>query len=546
MIQAVVGTRVGPYFLPAYGGVAFSRNEFRWSPRIRRQDGLLRLVPGLGTRAVDRVSDDYPVLIAPGQPGLRVNVTREEIERYSPKKIDVINLETRQFETVLVSDLIAQHGDEYPMVRRIISVMDESGVLRMPPFGWNPKRAVTVVTFEGLVRDTRFIAKMRALLRVLSDKLEMPVDIEFASDGERFYLLQCRPQSSAAAEAAVSVPQDVPRDRVLFSTKRYVSDGRVPNLTHIVYVDPEGYQSLAKRTDLIEVGRAVGRLNKLLPKRRFVLIGPGRWGSRGDIRLGVQVTYSDINHSAMLIEVAARRGSYVPELSFGTHFFQDLVESAIRYLPIFPDDPDTIFDVNFLQTRPSVLAAMLPKYAHLERAIRVIDVAEATGGLTLRVLMNADQEQALGMFAEPEAAQARSLRAVEPAAAPPSYSSDEHSRWRMRMAERIAEEADIDRLGIEAFYVFGSTRNGTAGASSDIDLLVHFAGSYNQRRALMDWLDGWSAALAETNYLRTGRRTPRLLDVHIVTDDDVALRRGYAVKIGAATDAARPLRVRGR
>jgi pyruvate,water dikinase len=66
MIQEVVGNQVGKYFLPSFAGVAFSHNEFRWSPRIEREDGLLRLVPGLGTRAVDRLSDDYPVLLAPG------------------------------------------------------------------------------------------------------------------------------------------------------------------------------------------------------------------------------------------------------------------------------------------------------------------------------------------------------------------------------------------------------------------------------------------------------------------------------------------------
>jgi predicted nucleotidyltransferase len=549
MIQEVVGSRVGPYFFPAYAGVAFSRNEFRWSPRIRREDGLLRLVPGLGTRAVDRVGDDYPVLIAPGQPGLRVNVTREEIERYSPKKVDVINLQTRQFETVMAGELIARFGDEYPIVRKIVSVMDEGGVLRPPPFGWNPEHATAVVTFEGLVRDPRFLAKMRALLRLLSEKLEMPVDIEFAGDGDRFYLLQCRPQSSSGAEMAVTIPQEVPPERVLFQTSRYVSNGVVPDLTHIVYVDPDGYQSLATRAELIDVGRAVGKLNKLLPKRRFVLIGPGRWGSRGDIRLGVQVTYSDINNAAMLIEVAARRGSYVPELSFGTHFFQDLVESEIRYLPIFPSDEHTTFDMEFLRRKPSVLPEMLPQYSQLASALRVIDVGEATGGLLLRVLMNADAEQALGMFDEPQGAplaQGAGTRSRIASAAPPSYSSDEHSRWRMRMVERIAEEADIDRFGIEGIYVFGSTRNGTAGPASDIDLLVHFAGTYDRRRALMDWLDGWSAALAEMNYLRTGHRAKRLLDIHIVTDDDIAKKRAFAAKIGAATDAARPLRVRGR
>ncbi|MCP4460948.1 MAG: pyruvate, phosphate dikinase, partial [Cytophagales bacterium] len=85
LIQEVVGSQIGDYFFPAYAGVAFSNNEFRWSPRIKREDGLIRLVPGLGTRAVDRLSDDYPILIAPGQPGLRANVSLDDIIRYSPQ-----------------------------------------------------------------------------------------------------------------------------------------------------------------------------------------------------------------------------------------------------------------------------------------------------------------------------------------------------------------------------------------------------------------------------------------------------------------------------
>jgi pyruvate, water dikinase len=548
MIQEVVGARVGPYYFPAYAGVAFSHNEFRWSPRIQRADGLLRLVPGLGTRAVDRVSDDYPVLIAPGKPGLRVNVTHEEIERYSPRNIDVLNLESRQFETIAIADLLARYGTSYPIVRQIVSLLDESGVLRPPPFGWDPQRVRPMVTFEGLVRDTPFIPRMRALLRTLSERLETPVDLEFASDGRHFYLLQCRPQSSSVGDAAPMVPQDVPRERILFSTRRYVSNGRVPDLTHIVYVDPDGYLNLATRPELIDVGRAVGRLNKLLPKRRFVLIGPGRWGSRGDIRLGVQVTYSDINNAAMLMEVAARRGSYVPELSFGTHFFQDLVEASIRYLPIFPGEAGVIFDDEFLQTRPSVLAEVLPDYAHLSSAIRVIDVPKSTGGLVLRVLMNADAEQALGMFAVPSSHAALAPPPMVSDLPAPSASAglpEEHSRWRLRMAERIAEEADSARFGVRAMYVFGSSKNGTAGPGSDLDLLVHVSGTDEQRRALKYWLEGWGACLGEMNYLRTGRRLARLLHVHMVTDEEVAQQRGYAVKIGAVTDAARPLRLKG-
>ena len=548
MIQEVVGCRVGPYYLPALAGVGFSKNEFRWSPRIARDDGLLRLVPGLGTRAVDRVADDYPVLVAPGKPGLRVNVTPDEVVRYAPKKIDVINLETRRFETIAITDLLRAHGREYPMVRQIVSVVDDGGILRPVSFGWNPATVTPVVTFEGLTRDTPFITRMQALLRVLRERMETPVDIEFASDGRDLYLLQCRAQSFVADAAPAPIPHDVPTDRVVFATRRFVSNGRVPDLTHIVFVDPDGYHDLATQQDLSDVGRAVGRLNKLLPRRQFALIGPGRWGSRGDIKLGVQVTYSDINNAALLMEVAARRGNYVPEVSFGTHFFQDLVEAAIRYLPIFPGEPDVVFNEGFLRGAPNVLGELLPEYVHLAGALRVIDVPRATGGMVLRVLMNADAEQALGMFAVPAesvtAARAQRAVPIEPASgeAPVSV-PEEHWRWRLAMAERIAADVDPARFGVKAMYVFGSTKNATAGPASDIDLLVHVEAMHEQQQALAIWLDGWSTCLAELNYLRTGRRSQGLLDVHFVTDVDIERQTSYAVKIGAVTDPARPLKV---
>lgn len=546
MIQQVVGTRVGRYYLPAYAGVAFSDNEFRWSPRIGRSDGLVRLVPGLGTRAVDRVSDDYPVLVAPGKPGLRANVTPDEIERYAPRKIDLINLESGQFETIALADLLREHGLDFPAVRQIVSVPDESGVHRPVSFGWDPATARPIVTFEGLLRNTPFVTQMRALLRVLRERLGTPVDIEFACDGRDFYLLQCRPQSSSADAAPVPVPRDVPADRVVFATRRYVSNGRVPDLTYVVYVDPDGYFELPTLAELTDVGRAVGRLNKLLPKRQFVLIGPGRWGSRGNIKLGVRVTYSDINNAAMLMEVAARRGSYVPELSFGTHFFQDLVESDIRYLPIFPGEPDVVFNAAFLRSAPNLLGDLLPEYAHLSNALRVIDVRAATGGSILRVFMNADTEEALGMMTDQPggylSAAPRSFGAHEPPP-PASPPQEEPWRWRLSMAERLAADADPERFGVKAMYVFGSTKNGTARPDSDIDLLVHADTTPAQRVALEYWLEGWSACLAEINYLRTGHRRAGMLTVHIVNSADVEAKTGYAKKIGAAKDPARPLKI---
>ncbi|MBN2367094.1 MAG: nucleotidyltransferase domain-containing protein, partial [Calditrichaeota bacterium] len=91
------------------------------------------------------------------------------------------------------------------------------------------------------------------------------------------------------------------------------------------------------------------------------------------------------------------------------------------------------------------------------------------------------------------------------------------------------------------FYLFGSTKNAIAGPGSDIDIMIHFQGTDEQKKELQTWLEGWSLCLAEMNYLRTGYRSDGLLDIHYVTDEEVQKKSGYAVKIGAVTDAAREL-----
>jgi hypothetical protein len=400
LIQEVVGKKVGKYYLPAFAGVAFSQNEFRWSSRIKKEDGLIRLVLGLGTRAVDRLSDDYPVLIAPGQPGLRVNVSIDEVIRYSPKKIDVINLETRTFETIEIKSLLKNYGNKYPYINKLISVLRDDHLRKPRALGINFKEGDFVVTLEGLLTDTPFIKKVLAILSELEEKYDQPVDIEFAHDGDNFYLLQCRTQSYSGDIKPAEIPDDIPKDKIVFNGNRFISNGVVSNISHIVYVDPQKYSEISNHDDLLSVGEAVGKLNVILPRRRFILMGPGRWGSRGDIKLGVSISYSDINNTSMLIEIARRQKDYVPDLSFGTHFFQDLVEANIKYLPLYPDDESIIFNEEFLTKSKNILPDILPKFDHLSDVIRVIDVPDSTKGKHLKVLMNAITDQAVAVFDE--------------------------------------------------------------------------------------------------------------------------------------------------
>ncbi|MCB1182293.1 PEP/pyruvate-binding domain-containing protein, partial [bacterium] len=534
LIQEVVGRRCGKYFFPSFAGVAFSKTEFRWSPRISREDGLVRLVPGLGTRAVDRTVNDFPVLIVPGQPELRVNVAVDEILRYSPSAMDVINLETNGFETVPVGQLLREVGGRYPGLPLVFSTLRDGRLAKPVSLLIDPEKEHLVPTFDEARRDADFLPQIAGLLRLLEETLQTPVDVEFAHDGEHLYLLQCRPQSQSDAAAPAPIPQDVPADDIVFTANRFVSNAQVEDITHVVYVDPARYGELPTEAAMKAVGRTVGELNKLLPRKRFLLMGPGRWGSRGDIKLGVSVTYADINNTAMLIEIARQTGSYVPDVSFGTHFFQDLVEAGIAYLPLYPDDDDTVFAERFLRGAENMLAGLLPQHADLAEAVRVIDVAAAAEGRVLRILLNADLDRAMAHLAEPgdvpagvpAAPRGRTTRPID------------YWLWRKEMAERIALDVDHVGCGVKHMYLIGSVKNAVAGPASDIDLLIHVDGDEDQRRRLLTWLDGWSRCLSEVNFLRTGYRTDGLLDVHLVTDADIARRSSFAVKIGAVTDAA--------
>jgi len=401
LIQEVVGREAGGMLFPVFAGVAFSRCEMRWSPRIRHTDGMARLVLGLGTRAVDRTVTDYPILVALEQPALRAVQRPEEVYRYSQHEVDVIDLRESQFESLPLADYMRRVGRAIPNMNRIFSIFRDDQILPMVGVLAQLEPDDLVVTFDGLLKSP-FPRELKKMLDLLEEGLGEPVDVEFAHDGEAFFMLQCRALSRGALAQRVEVPSDVSPEHKVFSANRYVQMGQAQDLEYVVLVDPRDYEELQTREEMLRVARAVGAVNKALPQRRFLLMGPGRWGSRGDIRLGVPVTYADICHTSILVEIARKKGSYLPDVSFGTHFFNDLVESGINYLPLYPDDPEVVWNDDFLRGSGNCLAEVVPEFADMEHVVRVIRVADVADGRLLQVVMDAETDKALGFLAEPQ------------------------------------------------------------------------------------------------------------------------------------------------
>ncbi|MFP4051111.1 MAG: PEP/pyruvate-binding domain-containing protein [Thermoplasmata archaeon] len=518
LIQEVVGEKVGPYYMPAFAGVAFSRNEFRWSPRIKRDDGIIRLVPGLGTRAVDRVGNDYPTLISPNRPDLRVNTLIEEQIKYSPKYMDVINLETGNIETIDAVKIFEEYGDDYPNLDKIVSVYENDQLKDKSKMMLDPERSDMIITFNKLFKNTDFLKDMKKIMDILEDRIGTPVDVEFASDGENIYMLQCRPQSQSQEIEREPVPTNIKKNRKLFSAHKYVTTSHIDNIEYIVYVIPEEYTSLDSKEKMRKVATIVGELNNKLPNRKFIMMGPGRWGSRGDIKLGVPVKYNDINNTSLLVEIAREKGDYLPELSFGTHFFQDLVEAEIRYLPLYPDEEGNIYNEDLLFRSKNRLTDLFPKYEKFEDVVRVIDVGDISQGGTLSVVMDGEANEALAYLKKPD-----------------------HWDWRIEKVHEIGEAIDPAIYGVKNMYVIGSTKDGSAGAGSDIDLLIHFDGSPEEKDKLKAWLDKWDKELCKENEKRTGLKTESMLDIHIITDEDLEDETSWATHITSPYKSAREI-----
>jgi hypothetical protein len=400
LLQEVQGERHGDFFYPTLAGVAFSYNPFRWTPKIRREDGFLRMVWGLGTRAVDRVAKDYPRMVALSHPDLRPEVGAKEIKRYSQHFADVISLADNEFQTRPLSEMLSMQS---PSARLLVSV--DRGDYLQPPLAYEPSIVPQdlVLTFDNLLTKTQFVPLLKTVLKKLEDRFGRHVDIEFTADIVPGHpqpdfvirMLQCRPQSRLDSIQAVEVPAAVTATDTLFTADRLVPHGTVQRIRYIVFVDPQAYAHLPDETTRLQIARVVGQLNQALKKKSFILMGPGRWGSN-NIDLGVKVTYADIYNTAMLIEIGLSDGGSAPEVSYGTHFFQDLVETEIYPLALYPDQGDTIFNWTFFRESANELPTLLPDCASYAEYVRVIDVPAEARGRMVEVIMDGESSQALG------------------------------------------------------------------------------------------------------------------------------------------------------
>ena len=407
LVQRVSGMPYRQYFFPALAGVAFSRNLYTWNDRIDPRQGIIRLVFGLGTRAVERVGSDYPRMIAISHPHLRPEVG-SKVAKYSQRQVDLLDLQENQFVSRFLAEVVADA--DYSNLHLFVSVMRDSNPYDPISRKVEGSPGQWVLTFNNLIQRTDFVPFMGSILTKLETAYGQPVDVEFtasvdSSNHVRVNLLQCRPLFLPGSAAYVSVPTSLERKQVLFRSQRMICGGFVEQIRYILYIDPQGYNRLspdAKKS----LGRLVGEINRhpMVKRHKVIMMGPGRWGS-SNIALGVNVSYADIDNAAVLVEVALEEAGHVPEVSYGTHFFQDLVEGQIIYLPVYPDDDTSEFHKDFFETASNDLLEVLPHAGDYQSVLRLIDVPKAAGGAFVQVVADPQRHQAVCFLETPSGQQ---------------------------------------------------------------------------------------------------------------------------------------------
>ena len=374
LVMRVSGDVHDDYYYPHLAGVGHSRNLYVNGPEANENNsGMLRLVFGMGTRAVDREADDYARFINLDSPTTPPLVEYGDEYRYSQHKVDLINLAENRFETLPLEALgkRSMHTDT-----TLFMEPDMATAARFREMGLYGEPVPDILNFRKLLLRTDFAEVMKRIMAIVAEKYNYPVDVEYACNftqqGDyRVNLLQCRTiQTSGLGQAGV-MPQV--KEFLWRIRGNFMGGNAAIPVRYAVFVQVEAYLSLSEQQKYA-VARAVGTLNQILRDCDAILLGPGRWGTTTP-SLGVPVRFAEINHYSCICELAYSSHGLRPELSYGSHFFQDLVESGIFYTAIYQGE-------NGCEFHEEGFAAFPDRYRELtgdeklEGVIRVCDLGE--------------------------------------------------------------------------------------------------------------------------------------------------------------------------
>lgn len=366
IIQKLVGCQYGDYFYPAISGVAQSYN-FYPVDYMKPEEGVAHMALGLGKIVVDggvamRFSPKYPKLLPQFS---SVDYILKNAQRY----FYALKMRTEDEPYITHPDMELEKIDlddavEHAPVKRLSSTyFPEDGRIR----DMFSKKGYPVLTFASILKFKEFPLGdiLSQLLEVGRNGMGCPVEMEFAvnfydKEKPEFYLLQIRPMMVARNTLNVKITPEELKNAFCYSDKAMGSSQETP-VTDIIYVKPQAFDT----SKTIEIAEEIGQMNQLFKQkedRKYLLIGPGRWGTT-DRWLGIPVTWSHITQVGTIIETTSEKLSADP--SQGSHFFHNITSLGINYLGVSQKEQNVI-DWQWLDGQNVVKETDFLRYIALE------------------------------------------------------------------------------------------------------------------------------------------------------------------------------------
>ena len=372
VIQKLTGIIYGNFFYPAVSGVAQSYNFYPIS-HMKPEEGVARVALGFGKTVVEgetslRFSPTYPQFLPQFS---TVDDMLKNTQRffYALKMKDFpLNLDVDENATLV--KLNVEDAKDHPSVKHLASSysVQDHRIRDGVQTGGYP-----VLTFANLLKYRSF-----PLAEILTDILEIgrkgmgcPVEIEFAvnlglGNNRRpsFDLLQIRPMGIRQLQMDVEIKKEDISAAFCYSTTA-LGNGRNREISDIVFVNPDTFEPA--RT--VDIATEIGRVNRQLvqQQRRFLLIGPGRWGS-ADRWLGIPVNWNDISGVGAIIETTVE--NFKADPSQGSHFFHNITSLGISYLTVSQNSSDFI-DWKWLQSMPAAVKTAYLNHVKLDKPLTI-------------------------------------------------------------------------------------------------------------------------------------------------------------------------------
>ncbi len=377
VLQQITGTRHKNYFYPSISGLAQSYNFYPIS-HLKAEEGISYIALGLGKLVMDggkvlRFCPKYPQFLPQFS---MINDILENSQKYFyALKMDGFPTSEKCFgtgEDPCLARLDIADAKDHPAVRMLCSTFNVQDNRIRDRFS---DKDFPVLTFANILKYTTFpladiLAEVTALgARWMGTSVEMEFAMDLPMEGirskPRFSLLQIRPMGRYKQNLGIEIAEKDIKNAFCHSTLS-LGNGEYKDIRDIVYVDPKTFE--ADKTPL--VAREINKINAMFNDTgtKYVLIGPGRWGS-ADRWLGIPVVWSDISNVGVMVETTIE--SIKADFSQGTHFFQNITSLGISYITI-QDKGNDFIDYDFLSSREPATATRYLKHIRFDRPVRIL------------------------------------------------------------------------------------------------------------------------------------------------------------------------------